>query len=105
MASGTGSGSPTTAPLALPAAAPRREPAKPATGNGAVTTARAEPPTIVGPTGVPKDEEGLTSVMILCENGKLSITYAHNMLLCLVADQDVEFGILKAKVEISISFV
>ncbi|KAI9332917.1 hypothetical protein DFJ73DRAFT_55135 [Zopfochytrium polystomum] len=32
-----------------------------------VGTASSSPVSVVGPTGVPKDEEGLTSVMILCE--------------------------------------
>ncbi|KAJ3266825.1 Ragulator complex protein lamtor2 [Chytriomyces hyalinus] len=55
------------------------------------------PSSVVGPTGVPKDEEGLRSVMILCEMGKLSIASVSRMLLCLIASEEVEFGMLKAK--------
>ncbi|KAI8841748.1 hypothetical protein BC829DRAFT_402100 [Chytridium lagenaria] len=50
-----------------------------------------------GPTGVAKEEEGLKSVLVQCEHGKLSITTVSRMLLCLVASEEVEFGILKAK--------
>ncbi|KAJ3245535.1 Ragulator complex protein lamtor2 [Chytriomyces hyalinus] len=55
------------------------------------------PSSVVGPTGVPKDEEGLRSVMILREMGKLSIASVSCMLLCLIASEEVEFGMLKAK--------
>ncbi|KAJ3094524.1 Ragulator complex protein lamtor2 [Phlyctochytrium bullatum] len=71
----------------------------------------------VGPTGVVKEEEGLKSVLVQCEvrpgiwpravlliplgdplqHGKLSITNVSRMLLCLVASEEVEFGLLKAK--------
>ncbi|KAJ3100616.1 Ragulator complex protein lamtor2 [Phlyctochytrium planicorne] len=52
---------------------------------------------VVGPTGVAKEEEGLKSVLVQCEFGKLSITNVSRMLLCLVAGEEVEFGMLKAK--------
>ncbi|KAJ3203819.1 hypothetical protein HDU67_009929, partial [Dinochytrium kinnereticum] len=52
---------------------------------------------VVGPTGVAKEEEGLKSVLVQCEFGKLSITDVSRMLLCIVAGEEVEFGILKAK--------
>ncbi|KAJ3412556.1 Ragulator complex protein lamtor2 [Chytridiales sp. JEL 0842] len=42
-------------------------------------------------------EEGLRHVMVMCEHGTLSITKVSNMLLCLVASEDVQCGILKAK--------
>ncbi|KAI8609182.1 hypothetical protein BC830DRAFT_1112722 [Chytriomyces sp. MP71] len=64
----------------------------PLSGGGSIS-----PSSVVGPTGVPKDEEGLRSVMVLCEHGKISIASVSRMLLCLIASDEVEFGILKAK--------
>ncbi|KAJ3194887.1 hypothetical protein HK101_001658 [Irineochytrium annulatum] len=75
--------------------------ARPSATNGRDTDSIGDQPGIhgvVGPTGVTKEEEGLRNVMVQCEHGKLSITNVSQMLLCLVASEDVEFGILKLKV-------
>ncbi|KND00126.1 uncharacterized protein SPPG_04468 [Spizellomyces punctatus DAOM BR117] len=42
-------------------------------------------------------KEGLRNLILDCEQGKLSITRTSRMLLCLVADERVEWGLLKAK--------
>ncbi|KAI9328550.1 hypothetical protein BDR26DRAFT_54154 [Obelidium mucronatum] len=52
---------------------------------------------VVGPMGVPKDEEGLRSVVVLLDHGKISMASVAGMLLCLIASEEVEFGMLKAK--------
>ncbi|KAJ3133526.1 Ragulator complex protein lamtor2 [Physocladia obscura] len=66
-----------------------------------VTTAAPSdimPPSLVlGLTGVPKDEEGLRSVVVVCEFGKISMASVAGLLLCLIASENVELGILKAK--------
>ncbi|CAO3573394.1 unnamed protein product [Mortierella alpina] len=47
-----------------------------------------------------KPEVGPLSFLILdCEEGKVAITIVSTMILCLVARDDVELGILKAKSE------
>ncbi|KAF8929658.1 Ragulator complex protein lamtor2, partial [Linnemannia elongata] len=47
-----------------------------------------------------KPEVGpLSFLMLECEEGKVAITIVSTMILCLVARDDVELGILKAKSE------
>ncbi|KAJ3074890.1 hypothetical protein HDU98_009960 [Podochytrium sp. JEL0797] len=62
------------------------------------TQSSTSPGAVVGATGVPRDEEGLRSVVVVCENGTISMASVAGMLLCLVASDTVEFGVLKAKV-------
>ncbi|ORY37813.1 hypothetical protein BCR33DRAFT_854565 [Rhizoclosmatium globosum] len=57
----------------------------------------SSPNSIVGPAGVPKDEEGLRSVVVQLEHGKISIASVAGKLLCLIANEQVEFGMLNAK--------
>ncbi|KAF9331473.1 Ragulator complex protein lamtor2 [Podila minutissima] len=45
------------------------------------------------------DVGGLSFLMLECEEGKVAITVVSTMILCLVARDDVELGILKAKSE------
>ncbi|KAI9090991.1 hypothetical protein DFS34DRAFT_338620 [Phlyctochytrium arcticum] len=42
-------------------------------------------------------KEGLRDLFLECEHGRLSITKASRMLLCLVAEESVEWGLIKAK--------
>ncbi|KAF9168119.1 Ragulator complex protein lamtor2 [Actinomortierella ambigua] len=47
-----------------------------------------------------KTETGPLSFLILeCEEGKVAVSMVSTMILCLVAQEDVELGILKAKSE------
>ncbi|KAI8592214.1 hypothetical protein BDZ88DRAFT_308759 [Geranomyces variabilis] len=44
------------------------------------------------------DTESLQDLILECEAGKLCISRASKMLLCLVADEETDWGLLKAKV-------
>ncbi|KAG0233415.1 Ragulator complex protein lamtor2 [Actinomortierella wolfii] len=47
-----------------------------------------------------KSETGpLSFLMLECEEGKVAVSMVSSMILCLVAQEDVELGILKAKSE------
>ncbi|KAJ3180692.1 Ragulator complex protein lamtor2 [Geranomyces variabilis] len=43
-------------------------------------------------------KESLQDLILECEAGKLCVSRASKMLLCLVADEETEWGLLKAKV-------
>ncbi|KAI8911382.1 hypothetical protein PhCBS80983_g06158 [Powellomyces hirtus] len=44
--------------------------------------------------------ESLQDLILDCEAGKLSVSRASRMLLCLVANEEVEWGLLKAKTKV-----
>ncbi|KAI8823369.1 uncharacterized protein EV422DRAFT_520793 [Fimicolochytrium jonesii] len=64
---------------------------KPASGGARVggDNAHAQPPQRQG--------EGMRSLVLECEHGKLALSKISRMLLCLVAEENVEWGLLNAK--------